>query len=743
MIGILAEKPSQMRNFEKALGGHSGTYNGEQYVLCAARGHLYEWKDPQDNVDVSLQEAYHKWSLDNLPWTYDAFKWQRRAKSDTRTTLKSIKDTLSKCDEICIGTDDDPTGEGELLAWEVLDELGFARSNKKFSRMYFVDESAKEVQKAFVNRKPIVSMLTDNDYLKAVYRSKWDYMSMQFTRIASLVSGQRCVIRQGRLKSSMVLLVGDQLKKVGEYKKIPFYQNRFKDENGVVYTNSEEPMYKTRAEVPQVYGRANVVVDSKERKTSAPQKLMDLARLSSILAAKGVKSKNVLAIVQSLYQAQILSYPRTEDKFVTPEQFDELLPKVDAIADIVGVDKSLLTHRHPRKTHVKEGCAHGANRPGPNVPKSLDELDRVYGKGAGLIYETLAKNYLAMLAEDYEYEQQKGHLQQYPDFKGSCNVALSLGWKAISTDAKDEDTDNDGKGLGTLADPFVHEGFPPKPTHPTMKWLMTQLEKYDVGTGATRVSTYNEVVSTTEKYPLLEEKKTKLYMTQYGEMSYRLLPGTHIGDIHLTERLMQNMKDVAAGKLDADSDLRQISQLVLDDIKTMSDNSIIMKKELKMTDEQNLDERVQGIWNGENVSFKRVWSGHRFTDDEVNKLLAGEVIQFRATSKKTGKDFLAAGSLAHGEWEGKPTFGFQPNFDAVRDPNRIYGTWEGKEVSFKREWSGHTFTDAEVQQLWAGNVIEITAHSNRTGNDFNVTGQLGWSEYNGRPCFGFQPNFGN
>ena len=57
--------------------------------------------------------------------------------------------------------------------------------------------------------------------------------------------------------------------------------------------------------------------------------------------------------------------------------------------------------------------AHGANRPGLNVPKSLSDLDK-YGPGAQDIYVMLAKNYLAMLAEDYEYESQKGHLEKYP-----------------------------------------------------------------------------------------------------------------------------------------------------------------------------------------------------------------------------------------------------------------------------------------------------------------------------------------
>ena len=148
-------------------------------------------------------------------------------------------------------------------------------------------------------------------------------------------------------------------------------------------------------------------------KSTAPPKLIDLASLSAKLSTSGVSAKEVLNTYQKMYEAKVVSYPRTEDKVITPEQFNDLLPLVDKIAGVVGVDTSLLTHKSPRSTHVKTGGAHGANRPGPNVPKKLDDLVQ-YGSCAPMIYEILAKNYLAMLAEDYEYEQQKGHVTDYP-----------------------------------------------------------------------------------------------------------------------------------------------------------------------------------------------------------------------------------------------------------------------------------------------------------------------------------------
>lgn len=796
---IINEKPSQARNFAKALGGESGIYNGESYKIVALRGHLYEFAKPEKQVAEALADKYHSWNLENLPWNASDIKWKRSRQKDVSSVISKVVAEAKGVNEIVIATDDDPTGEGELLAWEVLDENNIRAP--KFSRMYFADEAPASIQKAFKSRKPIQSMATDMDYVKAYYRARWDWMSMQFTRIATKYGDGRSVLRQGRLKSAMVLLVGDQLKLVDGYKKIPYYQNRFRDENGNVYTNPEEPQFPKKEDVPQTYTDSPVVVDSKTMKSSAPQRLIDLARLSSMLSSKGIKAKTVLNTYQKMYEAQVVSYPRTEDKCITEEQFNELLPKVDEIARLVGVDPSILTHRAPRTTHVKTGMAHGANRPGLNVPKDLNALDSMFGAGAAEIYKILAKNYLAMLAEDYEYEQQKGHVQKYPKFVATVNVPVKMGWKAVSMDAADDDDENNSsKGLGTHANPFVHEGFPPKPQQPTMKWLMTQLEKHDVGTGATRTSTYAEVTSSRTKYPLLEEKRGKISMTMNGQMSYGLLPGTHIGDITITEKVMSDMKLIAQGKADPEKLLDEMAQMVIDDMQTMKKNSVQMRKELGVVADGKFPqkEKYEGIWNGREVSFSREYCSHRFTDEECEKLCAGETIEVSDfVSSKTGKKFAAVGKLEDQEYNGHNFVGFKPDFSAKTDSipgqlcghtftapelkalengesvhidgavskagkkfncdvtwgkkddgtmgftfefgsasDNVTGVWKGKNVSFKRNFRGHELTDEECEQLLAGEKIEIRGLKAKSGNTYGVLVNLGDYEYNGGKYFG-------
>jgi DNA topoisomerase-3 len=637
----------------------------------------------------------------------------------------AIKTALSKCDEIVIATDLDPSGEGDLIFWAIIDELKL--HGKKFSRMEFTDESAPSLQKAFAARRPVKSMQSEGAFLMADFRTKFDLLSMQWTRIATKSAGQRAVLRQGRLKSAMIKLVGDQLKAHNDYQKIPFYQNRFRDENGVLYSNAEEPSFKDKNDVPNKYTTSPVVLDSRTNKRTAPPKLLDLAGLSGMLSTKGVKAGMVLSVYQKMYESRYVSYPRTEDRTVTTEQFNELLPHIDKIAAVVGADASLLTQRTPRKTHVKDSGSHGANRPGLEVPASLDELKAKFGVIAPMIYQTLAKNYLAMLAEDYLYERQEGHLAKYPEFKGASNVPKSLGYKAVfdadASDDKDKDKDEEesNTGLGTSADPFVHEGFPKRPEHPSMKWLMKQLEKHDVGTGATRTSTYAEVTNDKAKFPLLSETRGKITMAECGDMGYLLLPGTHIGDLGVTEFVQGEMKAVSAGAKTADEALAVVAGWIVEDIKVMQANAVSMKKELGVTDVV-VREKFTGFWRrtGEEVSFNRVWgtnahwAGHRFTDEECEKLLSGAVISFDAVSKQK-KPYSAVGTLEQGVHEGRPFHAFKPDFD-----KKVPGASPVPKIL-----CGYTFSDDERKRLEAGEKVFIDGLRSGKGKAFAATLYVG------------------
>ncbi|WP_027494171.1 MULTISPECIES: DNA topoisomerase III [Rhodococcus] len=776
-IGILTEKPSAARNFAAALGGMSGTFEGTEYVIVNARGHLLELKDPSAMVPSSLAEKYRSWELEHLPWNAADFRWEREVRrrvsggklvtdSDAKSLLQELEKVLSGCETVCNAADLDPTGEGSLLGWEIVEYLGL--ENKKLERMEFLDETPASLQKAFRARRAVSAIAAEGDYRKADFRSKWDMLSMQFTRLATKTVGATTVLRNGRLKSAMVVIVGDGLDAHRNYVKKAFYENRFRDENGVTYADPDVDRFDSQVDVPGGFVSSPVVHDGTSRKKTGPPRLMDLAALSSLLAKKGFGAKNVLDTYQKMYEAQVVSYPRTEDKFISIEQFNELLPLVDTIAGVVGVDPAALSHRGPRTSHVKSGGAHGANRPGPNVPASLDAVEKTYGALGKEIYELLAKNYLTMLAPDYEYDQHRGHVEQYPSFVGSLNVPVVAGWKGVFTSEEEDQQSSDQPegvtALGTVADPFVHEGFPTRPPHPTMGWLMKQLEKRNVGTGATRTSTYAEVTNNSNGKALMVEQRGKITLSAIGELNHRILPGTHIGDLTITEQVFEQMAQIEAGTGEAADYLSLVADLVRHDLETMKANSSTLPGELKArmgkagvtrpaVEMIDLPPELHFTHAGTVVTrAKRVFGGHRFTDSEVAALLAGQVIEIVATSAKSGKTFTCTGKLEPGvmDKDGKqyPHVSFNPKFEE-RPPRTdlVSGVWKGKPVTFKgrgwganEHWPGKDFTEQELEKLLAGETIEFDATS-KTGRTYRAKGALAAGTYQGSKTFGFKLKF--
>lgn len=760
-IAILNEKPSQARNIAKNFGasGFRTTRNGDNIIIVHALGHLYQYdtKDITKMVPSDKTDKYKSWDLKNLPWNANDFDWDKLVpRSDVKDVLKNLKSVFSQCDEICIMTDVDPTGEGQVLGWEPIDKLGF--SHKKITRAYFSDETDKiQTLKAFDNRVTLKPMKLDPEWKMGVFRQRWDFMSMQFSRITRNLGDGRTNLPQGRLKSAIIRIIGDRLAEIKAYKKVPSYQVKFKDANGNVFTKTDAEQYPKSGDVPiKDFKTGTVQMVGTQLKKTTPPALLTLSFLSSALEAKGYKTDEVLKTYQKLYENGFCTYPRTEDKFVTPDQFNQMLSLIDKIAGLVGVNPKELTHRTPRKTHVKEGGVHGANRPGKNIPNSLQELSQ-FGPSAIDIYVLLARNYLATLAEDYEYEQQKANLIEYPEYMSSISVPKKIGWKSIYTDVSIDEESEDVKSFGRTADPFIHEGFPPKPAQPTMKWLMTQLAKGSkantgakkeaivkrteeilkmlnehghkvetsgIGTGATQASTYSDLTKAKKAkgkivtHPMIKSVKGKLQLTTQGQMSYELLPDTYIGSLELTELVYAEMTAVKAGLLSMYKCLDEIEYFVKQDLRTMSENSEKMRKNLNIEVNNMADKKEKEVlvFEGKEWNVSREWGDERFTDQEWEDLKAGKTIEVTRISKKTKNPYTVLGKLSKQSFKGDKGVVEYVGFENL-------GFAPRKECP--DAFGEHTFTADEKAKLNAGETIYVEKlKSRKTGNFYNANLKL-------------------
>ena len=77
--------------------------------------------------------------------------------------------------------------------------------------------------------------------------------------------------------------------------------------------------------------------------------------------------------------------------------------------------------------------------------------------------------------------------------------------------------------------------------------------------------------------------------------------------------------------------------------------------------------------------------------------------------------------------------------------DKYSGTWNGKEVKFKREFSGHQFTDEECEALLNGAEISFEATS-KTGNKYTCYGNLAEQSFTNKEgkeikFVGFKPDF--
>ena len=121
-------------------------------------------------------------------------------------------------------------------------------------------------------------------------------------------------------------------------------------------------------------------------------------------------------------------------------------------------------------------------------------------------------------------------------------------------------------------------------------------------------------------------------------------------------------------------------------------------------------EKRRGIFKptGQEVSFKTVWGGHTFTDDECVELLNGNMITFQNISKG-GNSYNVTGCLAEQEYNGHKYWGFQKS-DGIPD-----------------EWCQHKFTDDEKAALESGISVEASDFvSKKTGRTF--TTKVTWEE---------------
>lgn len=759
---ILAEKPKAASEFAEVLGGRTGTVGSDTYEIVHSHGHLLTLKDPGDQVTEDKRARYDDWSsFKPYPWNLQDFAWRKQfIDADSKETAMNIKNASLDKDVIVIATDCDPSGEGDLLAWEIINAIGW---HKRVYRANF--SSQQEIKEAIINRTEI-EQLHNGEYLEAISRQRFDFGSLQLSRIAKLAMIQAGytdtpVIRLGRFKSAIVMLIYKQWQKIKSYVRKPFYEVKYVDGNGNIFKRDYQEGDNWRFENKndaiadsKNYLPDTVALDSSVTKKQEPPKLINLMDLATLLSKQGYSLAQVESTYQKMYENDYVSYPRTEDTKVDIKDFNKLLPLTDQIASAIGVDSNLLTHRTARKKFLTEKADHGANRPGLKVPTNLDEIRSKFGDCGVAIYQQLAKSWLAIMCEDCVYEQQKAHLANHPEFTSTTNIPKQLNYKLVFNEKSLEDDDSSKQGnehgFTSTAKSEVSEGANPAPAKPTLSFLKNFLNKENIGTGATRVNTLKLMSDKKDKTALLSVKNNQYHLTYCGLASALLTENCEISNPIVTKQLLEYIELVKTFKQPSAKVPTLMTKIVEHDLPIIRHNSAKLSTNLEL---KKLYEkipkgkpRISGVYipTGKLISFSGEFSNHTYTEQEQQELLAGKEIRINCETKH-GTKIIVTGKLGSKNYKGKEFWGFVFDKNKVEyAPDDMHTTGvfapTGETIRFKNVWVNHKFTPQEQQQLLNGNVIKFPMKTD-SGVESIVSGKLAHQVYekgkNKIPFWGF------
>ncbi len=325
MILIIAEKPSLGRNIASALGQfrrRDGYLENEQCIVTWAFGHLFSLAD----IEAYRPSPSGRWSIENLPCFPEKFQYELRKGKDKKADSGVVKQfqiieaLCNRSDVDTIVNAGDADREGEIIVRTCIEKA--LKSPKTIKRLWLPDQTPQTVQSAFSEMKDDAEYdhLANEGYARTYI--DWLY-GVNLTRYATLRSGT--LLRVGRVIVPIVKAIYDRDMAIKNFVPETYYSIASKEKTGdeVVELQSKKRFSANEYEKAQrtcdQYNACEAIVTSVKRKkdTLNPGKLYSLSKLQNVLGKKYKMSMaESLEIVQGLYEAGYLTYPRTDTEYL-------------------------------------------------------------------------------------------------------------------------------------------------------------------------------------------------------------------------------------------------------------------------------------------------------------------------------------------------------------------------------------------------------------------------------------------
>ena len=443
---VIAEKPSVGAAIAAVLGANekrSGYFEGSGYLVSWCIGHLISLADA-----ATYNEQYRKWKYDDLPIVPQ--DWQFTVASGKEQQFSVLKDLMQRSDVSEIVNACDSGREGELIFRFVYEQ---ANCKKPFSRLWISSMEESAIREGFSNLKDGRSY--DDLYQSALCRAKADWLvGINATRLFSILYHK--TLNVGRVQTPTLTMLVNRDYAISSFKKEKYHVVRL-DAGGVSALSERLNDEAAARQMKAACEKSQAVCTSlkKEKKTVAPPKLFDLTALQrEANRLYGFTAKQTLDYAQALYEKRLLTYPRTDSKYITSDMQDStkelitglcsLLPFMRYVklqADLTRVcDNSKVTDHHailPTAEFLKAGFSSLAD-------SEIKLMTLVCAK------------LLCAAAAPYEYEAVTAAIScgGYT-FTAKGKTTLCEGWREIEklsrAASEEQDEDAERKGLGTTA----------------------------------------------------------------------------------------------------------------------------------------------------------------------------------------------------------------------------------------------------------------------------------------------------
>ncbi|KMJ59274.1 DNA topoisomerase III [Bacillus sp. LL01] len=443
---VLAEKPSVGRDIARVLKctkKGNGFFEGDKYIVTWALGHLVTLADPE-----AYDAKFKAWKLEDLPMLPNETKLV--VIKNTSKQYSAVKAQLTRKDvkDIVIATD--AGREGELVARWILEK---ARIQKPVKRLWISSVTDRAIKEGFAKLRD--GKEYENLFYSAVARAEADWVvGMNATR--ALTTKHNAQLSCGRVQTPTLAMIAKREEEIRSFVPKEFYGMKAITEKGFQLVWQDAKTKERRNFNKEVMeGLHNKVknkqatitdISKTEKKTYAPA-LYDLTELQrDANRIFGYSAKETLSILQRLYeQHKIVTYPRTDSRYISTDMVDTLKERVEAIRahSYKSIASKLLTKPiKSNKSFVnnEKVTDHHAIIPTEQAVLLSKLSDKEYK-----IYDLIVKRFLAVLLPPFLYEQTNITASIGAEqFVAKGKTVISQGWKEVFSSMEEQEDGSDG-----------------------------------------------------------------------------------------------------------------------------------------------------------------------------------------------------------------------------------------------------------------------------------------------------------